>query len=515
MGILIKNNIVNQKGTPAFYESSLATRPVANIQGRMFIDTDVPSTGIYRDNGTSWNQVADPGAGTTGTLQQVTTNGSSTTIGISTSGNGIGIGTTIPGSNRLDIHSSTGIQATFNGTGTTNAALQLQLAGVGKWNLSNLYNSAANDFIINDVVNSLNRVTVKNTGQTFIGTDTTSSGLFVVNSSTSDNHYVAIGSNAPSYRLRDVGSGGALNCGIGISTAVNNFIQSSVSGDYCIFNSSTTASPILFGVYNGTNTVEAVRISAARNLMVGTVGIPDNGAKLQIQGTSTFSGTINSDQINVNTASNPIAIFKNNVSDGSLIQFQNPAASTLYRWFIGSNYNNTNSFEIICSTIANGNIPSSTSLLTLKNTGALSGTSASFSSSGLPLTLSTSAVRTDQLVLTQGAFTQKSHIGNFSGNTYLSTNWFYNGSNTFDDNTLKSSSIVLNQDGSINLNTNNVVNTAPTTALTLASTGAATFSSSIAISNTVTASVLNTVTNKVSIIIGGVQYYLLASTSAV
>jgi hypothetical protein len=111
--------------------------------------------------------------------------------------------------------------------------------------------------------------------------------------------------------------------------------------------------------------------------------------------------------------------------------------------------------------------------------GGLSGTSATFSTSGLPLTLSTSGNRTDQLVLTQGANTQKSHLGNFSGNTYLSTNWFFNGAGSFDDNTLKSSSIVLNADGSINLNTNNVANTNPTSALTLASTGAATFSSSV------------------------------------
>jgi hypothetical protein len=322
----VDNSVANQKATPAIYASSLATRPAFGFVGRIFVDTDNPSTGLYRDTGSAWIQIADPGAGTTGTLQQVTTNGSSTTIGISTSGNGIGIGTTIPGSNRLDIHSGSGINATFNGTGVTNAALQFQLAGTGKWNVGNLYNSNNNDFIITDVVNTLNRVTIKNTGQTFIGTDTTSSGLFVVNSSTSDNHYVAIGSNAPSYRLRDVGSGGALNCGIGISTATNNFIQGSASGNYCIFNSSSTASPILFGVYDaGTgNTQEAVRISAARNLLVG--GVSDSGEKLQISGTSkftgsigatsaTFSGTITTSGFIVdNSSGNDQLVFKNNGS---------------------------------------------------------------------------------------------------------------------------------------------------------------------------------------------------------
>ena len=46
-------------------------------------------------------------------------------------------------------------------------------------------------------------------------------------------------------------------------------------------------------------------------------------------------------------------------------------------------------------------------------------------------------------------------------------------------------------------------------------TGSGTFTGAVAIGNTVTASVSSVVTNKVSIIIGGVQYYLLASTSAV
>jgi len=157
-------DILNQKQTPAFYASSLATRPAAGFVGRIFIDSDSPSTGLYRDTGTAWVQIADPGAGTTGTLQQVTTNGNTSNVGISVTANGIGIGTTIPATNRLDIHAASGIQATFNGTGTTNAALQLQSAGVGKWNVINKYNSAANDFAITDVLNNIDRLTITSAG---------------------------------------------------------------------------------------------------------------------------------------------------------------------------------------------------------------------------------------------------------------------------------------------------------------------------------------------------------------
>ena len=84
--ISVDYDILNQKQTPAFYASSLATRPAFGFPGRIFIDTDTPSSGIYRDTGSAWVQVADPGAGTTGTLQQVTTNGNTTTLGIQVQG---------------------------------------------------------------------------------------------------------------------------------------------------------------------------------------------------------------------------------------------------------------------------------------------------------------------------------------------------------------------------------------------------------------------------------------------
>jgi hypothetical protein len=82
-------SILNQRQTPAFYASSLATRPAFGFAGRIFIDTDSPSTGLYRDTGAAWVQIADPGAGTTGTLQQVTTNGKTTNQGITITAGGL------------------------------------------------------------------------------------------------------------------------------------------------------------------------------------------------------------------------------------------------------------------------------------------------------------------------------------------------------------------------------------------------------------------------------------------
>jgi hypothetical protein len=324
-------DILNQKQTPAFYASSLATRPAASFVGRIFIDSDSPSTGLYRDTGTAWVQIADPGAGTTGTLQQVTTNGSSTTVGISVTSNGIGIGTAIPGANILDIHGTTGVLAQLENTTTQNSLLSFRNQGAGVWSIGNGYNAAANDFIIYDAVSFVNRFTIKSTGQTFIGSNTTSSGLFVVNNATSDSHIVVLGANGPSLRFRNAGIGSTLNTGLGISTATNNFIQGSASGDYCIFNSSTTASPILFGVYNSgaSQTQEAARISASRNFLINTT--TDAGFAFDVNGTariygnSTFTGATDNIISFIGNATTQLFSIRNNSATSVNLNTQNSA----------------------------------------------------------------------------------------------------------------------------------------------------------------------------------------------
>jgi hypothetical protein len=56
------NQIINAKGTPSIYEDTLANRPAASSLGRLFVRTDNPY-GIYRDQGTSWQQIAGSGGG--------------------------------------------------------------------------------------------------------------------------------------------------------------------------------------------------------------------------------------------------------------------------------------------------------------------------------------------------------------------------------------------------------------------------------------------------------------------
>jgi len=120
----INNNILNQKGTPAFYSDIFANRPAFGYAGRVFISTDTGA--IYEDTGTSWTLIADAGAGTTGTLQQVTTNGNTTTLGIQVQGinindgAGTGLFNTAVGTSAL-LSNTTGASNTSIGNNTLSA----------------------------------------------------------------------------------------------------------------------------------------------------------------------------------------------------------------------------------------------------------------------------------------------------------------------------------------------------------------------------------------------------------
>jgi len=110
----------------------------------------------------------------------------------------------------------------------------------------------------------------------------------VIENNSGDQQLQIVSTTAPSIRLDNIQIGATKRAGLGISTATNNFIQGSADRDFCIFNGSTTASPILFGIYDTTNVAEAARISAARNFLIGTT--TDAGQKLQVNGNTYISG---------------------------------------------------------------------------------------------------------------------------------------------------------------------------------------------------------------------------------
>jgi hypothetical protein len=77
-GFKVNFSVNNQLATPAIHAAALVNRPAAGQPGRVFIDTDNPSTGIYRDTGTAWIQIASTSSPEVDTLQTVTDRGNTT-----------------------------------------------------------------------------------------------------------------------------------------------------------------------------------------------------------------------------------------------------------------------------------------------------------------------------------------------------------------------------------------------------------------------------------------------------
>jgi len=75
-GFKVNFSVANQLATPSIHAAPFAQRPAAGQPGRLFVDTNNPSTGIYRDTGTVWENITG-GAGSSN-LQTVTDAGNTT-----------------------------------------------------------------------------------------------------------------------------------------------------------------------------------------------------------------------------------------------------------------------------------------------------------------------------------------------------------------------------------------------------------------------------------------------------
>jgi hypothetical protein len=240
--------------------------------------------------------------------------------------NRLGIQTNAPAAS-LDVHNNVAGTTTvqLNNTATSNTYIAFQKNSVGYWRIGNT--AAANSF---DLLNN----SLSNTAFTI--NNATNAAQFnrslTVTNTDSDNHLIVVGATSPSLRINNALTGATQQVGIGLATSTNNFIQGSVNGNFCIFNSNTTSSPILFGIWGTINTIEAARITAARNFLIGTT--VDNGYKLDvtgnvnITGNLTVSGTSPNSSIivlNIQTASYTMVL-----SDaGKLIQMNVSTANNL------------------------------------------------------------------------------------------------------------------------------------------------------------------------------------------
>ena len=139
-GFKVNFSVNNQLATPSIHAAALANRPAAGQPGRVFIDTDNPSTGIYRDTGAIWVQIAETSDPEADTLQTVTDRGNTTTQDIA-------IGTSSTPSAPLDVHGADTI-AILQGTGTNNAFLQFNKSGNGKFKTGNVHNGGNDYFTV-------------------------------------------------------------------------------------------------------------------------------------------------------------------------------------------------------------------------------------------------------------------------------------------------------------------------------------------------------------------------------
>jgi len=182
MGFSYNVNVLNQKGSPALYTDTFANRPNFGFAGRLFIAND--TSAIYEDTGTAWVLIANVSSGA-GTLQQVTTNGNTSNVGISITAGGLstnsltdtaltlgsvlfagaaglvtqdnaaffwddtnnrlGINTTTP-TNTLDLHfAGTGAMLGLNNTAGNPSTIVFANTGTNKWRIGN---STTNSFDI-------------------------------------------------------------------------------------------------------------------------------------------------------------------------------------------------------------------------------------------------------------------------------------------------------------------------------------------------------------------------------
>ena len=166
--ISVDYDVLNQRGSPAWFTDTFANIPTAGYVGRMFISKD--TFAFYRDTGTGWDLIGGPGIGTltgSGVVGQVSFfNGTQVLAGNNNLfwdnvNSRLGINTTTPGA-PLDIH-GTGTQIQINGTGVSNSFIAYQQAGASKWRVGNFFDGTLNTFGIYNVGLVTNALTISST----------------------------------------------------------------------------------------------------------------------------------------------------------------------------------------------------------------------------------------------------------------------------------------------------------------------------------------------------------------
>ena len=189
----------------------------------------------------------------------------------------LGINTVLPGKS-LDIHSSGGVIAQFNGTTTNNAYLDFQNAGSTKWRIGNTYSAGAQQFQLNNAA-STNVVTINQSGAIGVGTTNPGgfTGLLALRNDTGVcASFNSINTNGASIDLLNIG--------------VDSYRISmpSTTGNLAFLSSSTTPRMTLLSTGNigiGYN-APAAKLSVDGTTLINTNTDNGLGDKLQVSGSA-------------------------------------------------------------------------------------------------------------------------------------------------------------------------------------------------------------------------------------
>lgn len=136
-GFKVNFSVNNQLATPSIHAAALANRPAAGQPGRVFIDTDNPSTGIYRDTGIAWIKIGAPSSPEVDTLQTVTDRGNTTTQSVT-------INSSNPPQFPLDVYGDTDI-INVHATNGNDGVILFSKSGSHRWRAGN-YHGGGNDY---------------------------------------------------------------------------------------------------------------------------------------------------------------------------------------------------------------------------------------------------------------------------------------------------------------------------------------------------------------------------------
>jgi hypothetical protein len=286
MSLRVYYEVLNQRGTPALFTDTFANRPAFGFQGRLFISTDTAQ--IFEDTGTAWILIADGGTSSLN-LQQVTTNGNTTTLGITVQGidindgagtgaNNMAIGSSALANNTIGIsNTAVGFVALGNNTtGGGNVGVgfnALQFNTTGGNNTAIGYNALQNSTASqNTAVGNLSL----NTNTT--GANSTAVGNQALQLNTTGSN-TAVGSAALSNNTTGTGNTAiGISAGGSITTGSNNTILGNYIGTSTLANNIVLAdgSGNIRYQFDGTNNVFGANVIAPQVRASTSAGLSIN-----------------------------------------------------------------------------------------------------------------------------------------------------------------------------------------------------------------------------------------------